>query len=233
MKIIEVDDELYHFIASKTQKIGEQASDILRRLLGFEPLAKEVEPVPVVVSKAAPIEVTQEVKAPKAPISDVESAPAKTPANTEMPLIKVEKPAKKAKTRKPTKKRTSDTGLEDISGLKPSNKLDSLVMDELDAQHNVVGRFLYILNALQHSHVDAFNGVLEIKGRDRLYFADSQEQLTDSGSSTNPKQIGSTKYWVMTNSNTTRKKWMLCEVAKMLGYTPSDLKILAHRLQVG
>lgn len=33
MKTIEIDDELYHYIASRTQSIGETASDILRRLL--------------------------------------------------------------------------------------------------------------------------------------------------------------------------------------------------------
>ncbi|MBF0784884.1 replication initiation negative regulator SeqA [Muribacter muris] len=33
MKTIEIDDELYHYIASRTQSIGESASDILRRLL--------------------------------------------------------------------------------------------------------------------------------------------------------------------------------------------------------
>lgn len=33
MKNIEIDDELYHYIASRTQAIGESASDILRRLL--------------------------------------------------------------------------------------------------------------------------------------------------------------------------------------------------------
>ncbi|PID51141.1 MAG: replication initiation regulator SeqA, partial [Pasteurellales bacterium] len=31
MKKIEVDDELYNYIASRTQYIGETASDILRR----------------------------------------------------------------------------------------------------------------------------------------------------------------------------------------------------------
>ncbi|MCF0232721.1 MAG: hypothetical protein HUJ63_10775, partial [Enterococcus sp.] len=35
MKIIEVDEELYQFIASQTQSIGESASDILRRLLNL------------------------------------------------------------------------------------------------------------------------------------------------------------------------------------------------------
>lgn len=35
MKTIEVDDELYGFIASHTKHIGESASDILRRMLKF------------------------------------------------------------------------------------------------------------------------------------------------------------------------------------------------------
>jgi negative modulator of initiation of replication len=232
MKIIEVDDELYHFIASKTQRIGEQASDILRRLLGFEPLLEEAVPTSEPTKESPVVAPVQEVKV-DAPKVEAEPAPRKTPANTEMPLIKVDKSAKKAKTRKPAKKRTSDTSLDDISELKPSSRLQKLPLDKLDTQNNVVGRFLYILDALQQSHNEAFCGVVKIKGRDRLYFADSQEQLTDSGSSTNPKQIGSTGFWVMTNSNTTRKKWMLAEVAKMLGYSASDLKILAHHLQVG
>ena len=33
MKTIELDDDLYFFIASQTRHIGESASDILRRLL--------------------------------------------------------------------------------------------------------------------------------------------------------------------------------------------------------
>ena len=33
MKTIEIDEELYHFIASQTKHIGEDASSILRRLL--------------------------------------------------------------------------------------------------------------------------------------------------------------------------------------------------------
>ncbi len=35
MKTIEVDDELYRYIASQTRHIGESASDILRRMLKF------------------------------------------------------------------------------------------------------------------------------------------------------------------------------------------------------
>ncbi len=37
MKTIEVDDELYSYIASHTKHIGESASEILRRMLKFLP----------------------------------------------------------------------------------------------------------------------------------------------------------------------------------------------------
>lgn len=42
MKTIEIDDELYQYIASQTLHIGESASSILRRLL---PMQKEIAPV--------------------------------------------------------------------------------------------------------------------------------------------------------------------------------------------
>lgn len=57
MKIIEVDEELYQYIASQTQSIGESASDILRRLLNFSNKAvekTEVPPVAVKTTEPAP-----------------------------------------------------------------------------------------------------------------------------------------------------------------------------------
>ena len=50
MKTIEVDDDLYRYIASHTQHIGESASDILRRMLKFSAVSQTAAPV----VKAAP-----------------------------------------------------------------------------------------------------------------------------------------------------------------------------------
>ena len=45
MKFIEVEDDLYRYIASQTESIGEGASAILRRLLGLAPVGEiQVEP---------------------------------------------------------------------------------------------------------------------------------------------------------------------------------------------
>ena len=63
MKTIEVDEDLYRYIASQTQHIGESASDILRRLLnadGHVQAAQQqpiIEPRGLVVSKNAVKEV--------------------------------------------------------------------------------------------------------------------------------------------------------------------------------
>lgn len=63
MKTIEVDDELYSYIASHTKHIGESASDILRRMLKFSAapqpaaavqLPKET-PAPVTAEEAKPV----------------------------------------------------------------------------------------------------------------------------------------------------------------------------------
>ncbi|EOU2461139.1 replication initiation negative regulator SeqA [Vibrio navarrensis] len=55
MKTIEVDEDLYRFIASQTQHIGESASDILRRLLNVDGkqvvITQVAEPKGIVVSK--------------------------------------------------------------------------------------------------------------------------------------------------------------------------------------
>ncbi|NVD06076.1 replication initiation negative regulator SeqA [Vibrio sp. JPW-9-11-11] len=64
MKTIEVDEDLYRYIASQTQHIGESASDILRRLLMTDasaPVAQQpvmTQPKGVVVSKDAIMEET-------------------------------------------------------------------------------------------------------------------------------------------------------------------------------
>ena len=54
MKTIEIDDELYQYIAGQTQKIGESASEILRRLLLGDDNIKAPASAEVVAATAAP-----------------------------------------------------------------------------------------------------------------------------------------------------------------------------------
>ncbi|MDX3775609.1 replication initiation negative regulator SeqA [Chromatiaceae bacterium AAb-1] len=173
MKIIEIDDDLYHYIASQTQQIGESASDILRRLLlGTDKSAVTVTELPVATK--------------------VPQAGEKT------------------------------TGYGSV--------FDLVTRQDLQAESSVVGRFLYILSALARVHKNQFAKVLDIKGRNRLYFGVSEAELSEAGSSTNPKQIPNTEFWVITNSNTTRKKMMLTETAIKLGYSEQDAERIRELL---
>jgi len=102
--------------------------------------------------------------------------------------------------------------------------------EELAMQRGAVGRFLLILAALYRAHPRQFKVVTEICGRDRLYFANSEAELAASGSSTKPKQIPESPFWVLTNSNTTRKKMMLTKAATSLGYNHSDVEKIRELL---
>lgn len=159
MKTIEIDDDLYHYIASQTQRIGESASDILRRLLL--------------------------------------QSNAQTESQDENPIVA----------------ESSHTG---------QKVFDILSKQDLQAEISVVGRFLIILSALARAHKTQFSQVLDIKGRNRVYFGRQESDLLEAGSSTNPKQIPNSEFWVITNSNTTRKKMMLTEAALKLGYSQEE-----------
>lgn len=102
--------------------------------------------------------------------------------------------------------------------------------EELAMQRGAVGRFLLILAALYRAHPQQFNVVTEICGRDRLYFARTEAELAESGSSTKPKQIPQSPFWVMTNSNTTRKKMMLTKAATSLGYGQAEVEKIRELL---
>jgi len=199
MKNIEIDDELYLHIVSKTQSIGESASSILRRLLKLDDASHR--PVSVENSKKAAVE--------------TELSPE--------PLVE------------------NDIVINDhVAIAKTTNSSETVFnfinKEELAMQRGAVGRFLLILAALYRAHAHCFDTVINIipraaKGKNsRLYFAASEQALTASGSSTKPKQIPNSPFWVMTNSNTTRKKLLLTQVATSLGYTSEDVEKIRELL---
>lgn len=130
---------------------------------------------------------------------------------------------------------TEDTALIEANDLADNDSNNDSVFnfinkEELAMQRGAVGRFLLILAALYRAHPKRFNIVTEICGRDRLYFANSEAELAASGSSTKPKQIPDSPFWVLTNSNTTRKKMMLTKAASSLGYNDTDVEKIRELL---
>jgi negative modulator of initiation of replication len=65
-----------------------------------------------------------------------------------------------------------------------------------------------------------------MSGRNRTYFATDKDTLLATGSSTNPKNVPGSEYWVITNNNTVKKINMLKEVAEQVGFTLSEIEQL-------
>ena len=183
MKTIEIDEQLYQYLMSTTEYIGESASSILRRLLSLP---------------------ANEIENERSSSHEVFSGDHDYQVETTTPKL------------------STHTHSENV--------LNYINKEELTTQRGVVGRFLLILSALHRVHAEKFAVVKEIRGRDRLYFATSEQQLAQSGSSTKPRQIPDSQFWVMTNSNTTRKKMMLTEVTKRLGYSDSEIEMIRDLL---
>lgn len=157
MKTIEVDEELYRYIASNTRHIGESASDILRRLLKIDSQAVSPEPQ----KAAAKAEPAQQL----------------------------------------------GQGIEQM-----------LKSDELKSQESAIDRFMHILSVLYQENPTAFAQANDIKGRKRIYFADDEAALLASGNTTKPKAITGSPYWVITNTNTGRKRNIVAQLMAAMGY---------------
>ncbi|MFT6284343.1 MAG: negative modulator of initiation of replication [Arenicella sp.] len=183
MKSIQIEDDLYHFIASQTQDIGESASDILRRLVMPESLLSTMQ-----VSRA---DETKPIYAIDDNVTDVQSA-------------------------------------EQIC--QASAVLSELEGQQLHAIPKMVEKWLLVLSIIHKYHTQQFSKVLGMSGRNRTYFATDKDTLLATGSSTNPKNVPGSEYWVITNNNTLKKINMLKEVAEQVGFNLSEIEQLIATL---
>ncbi len=214
MKYIEVDEELYRYIAGKTERIGESASDILRRLLGLS-VAEITEAAPVDIS-----EPSMETPA-AAKVVDVVTAKPQVAATVSAQVSAVSTDTATERSAEPSADASADKSAEiDFANL--------LSETSLDAQKGAVGRFLYALECLHAAAPGRFEQVLQIQGRDRLYFATSKEALLKASKSANPKEIGCSGFWVTTNNNTAKKRTILEEALQQLGCDPVRAKSLGE-----
>lgn len=173
MKTIEVDDELYSYIASHTKHIGESASEILRRMLKFT--ANGSRPAATAPKEAAIVNIPAEVK-PVNPVKD------KVRAMREL-----------------------------------------LLSDEYAEQRKAVNRFMLVLSTLYSLDDKAFAEATEsLHGRTRVYFAGDEQTLLQNGAQTKPKHLANTPYWVITNTNTDRKRSMVEHIMQSMQF-PAEL----------
>jgi len=91
-------------------------------------------------------------------------------------------------------------------------------------KNNAIDRLLVILSWLYQRDPENFKKVLQLKGTKRVYFSDNKKELTQSGTSVNPKPIPESSYWVISNTSTEGKKGQLREVMSLLGYDMPSIK---------
>ncbi|OOF43677.1 replication initiation regulator SeqA [Rodentibacter rarus] len=194
MKIIEVDEELYQYIARQTQSIGESASDILRRLLNLPTNPSRTLDF-VSFDETNKSAVKSDAVLPKEPPSENVSQSSSTSAvkNLEPALSK-------------TVRKQSETAISQMT-----DKVRALLNSpEFKEETKAVVRFLSILRVLYRTNPESFAQATEsLQGRTRVYFARDEATLLMAGNHTKPKQIPDTPYWVITNTNSGRKMLML------------------------
>jgi negative modulator of initiation of replication len=161
MKTIEVEEEVYKYIAQNTIEIGEPATKILRRLLKLDSPQQAV---------------------------------------------------------------TSHTAVE--------HELAEALRDpRFHVNSTVVQKMLHILSVAHEQKKSEFEKVLAIQGRGRKYFALTEAEIEASGNSTQPRKIPGTKYWIMTNTPTLKKKEMLREVLVLLGYSEVAVRAAENTIE--
>lgn len=222
MKSIEIDDDLYAFVASQTKHIGESASEILRRLL----LPEDGEVAKTTSTQASANDAVKET----ASQSTASPKPAVANSNSSKVAKSTTSKAKKD-TPSATVNTASSTSTPDTSAA-THNKDDIVDMvsdDALATFTKRVDQFLFILSAAHKLNAENFMHVESIVGKNRTYFATSKEALLQNGSSTNPKAIPDSDYWVVTNNNTAKKVSMLEQVLRKLGYAPDVVETIVSR----
>ena len=193
MKIIEVDEELYQYIARQTQSIGESASDILRRLLNLPANPNSTLDFVSFDGSINERAVKSEAVLPKETHSSEQQSKEKAVKAPEAVATKMSK-------------KQPEKAINQIT-----DKVRALLNSaEFKEESKAVVRFLAILRVLYRTNPESFAQATEsLQGRTRVYFARDEGTLLMAGNHTKPKQIPDTPYWVITNTNSGRKMLML------------------------
>ena len=92
-------------------------------------------------------------------------------------------------------------------------------------------RFMCALGWLSKKHGADFAMVQHYTGRGRTYFARNPQIILDGGSSTNPKRIPESDFWVCTNLSNKMKAQILEGVMTILGYPPQERRAWANAVE--
>jgi negative modulator of initiation of replication len=87
-----------------------------------------------------------------------------------------------------------------------------------------LSKFLAILAEMQTLYSDRFPAVANVRGRTRVYFARSKDDIEASSQSAAPVQIPNTEWWVVSNNCTSHKRRMLKRAFRAVGCSREEIQ---------
>lgn len=120
----------------------------------------------------------------------------------------------------------SSDSLEPVEGDAASQQLSDFLESPRFRMHRMaVKKYLAILSFVYQQKPETFERVPEsVTGRSRKYFGTSKQELIALGSSVNPQPIPESPYWAVTNNDTPKKRQVLEDVLKLLGYAQTVIE---------
>jgi len=96
---------------------------------------------------------------------------------------------------------------------------------------SAVDRFLAILSfAYKDRGQRKFERILSLTGQKRKYFGKNFEEVDESGKSVFPKQIPGTPFWVVSNTDTPKKKRILRGALNLLDFSKNEVSVAVAAL---
>lgn len=203
MKKIEIDDDIFQYILSNIEDFGESPSDILRRLLLTK---RNIEPV----NRSSALRANNNKKKYK--------------------KINAERTGKKEKKPSTTKKKLPSTIF--ISERVPevlSKGIEFLYKSKrLKKEQLIVNKFKMILTTLYFEDKELFLKASKVtKGATRAYIGENLNALLGSSNTqevailvaSKPRDIPFTPMWVVTHTNSSRKRIILARLMSAMGYS--------------
>jgi negative modulator of initiation of replication len=115
---------------------------------------------------------------------------------------------------------------------KPSNIGQLVESDDFQSLNTAQDQYLAVLSHVFEVEPSKFAAVAAtVKGRKRRYFAASEKEITDSGTSTKPAQICPGGWWADLNNSTDNKRANLKELMQGLGYSKADCDLACKAIR--
>lgn len=96
-----------------------------------------------------------------------------------------------------------------------------------------IDRYLALIGFLYEVHRDALDGITDLRGHHRRYFARDEDSLREHGVQVNPKRVPGTPYWAMSRLSNQDKRQILTTMLHSLGYDKGTVRLMTTAFKSG